>query len=170
MRHHIDMNKYSTLKSKVKTLKDFLKIKEHYLKGKKIVFTNGCFDILHRGHVEYLEKAKSLGDVLIIGLNSDSSVKKIKGEKRPINTEYDRAAVLSAIEFVDFIIIFEEPTPYNLISKIRPHVLVKGGDWNKKEVVGYNIVKSDGGKIFTSFFLSNYSTSNIIEKIIKRYC
>jgi rfaE bifunctional protein nucleotidyltransferase chain/domain len=105
-------------------------------KGKKIVFTNGCFDILHRGHVEYLSKAKQLGDVLIVGLNSDSSVKMIKGDKRPIVPQEDRAFILSNLSFVDYVVIFDEPTPYELISKIVPDVLVKGSDWSQENVVG----------------------------------
>jgi D-beta-D-heptose 7-phosphate kinase/D-beta-D-heptose 1-phosphate adenosyltransferase len=164
------MNELNSLLSKIKTLKEFLKFKGEFLQDKRIVFTNGCFDILHRGHVEYLCRAKSLGDILVVGLNSDKSIKKIKGDKRPINNETDRAIVLSAIQFVDFVIIFEEENPYNLIKEIRPHVLVKGGDWEKEKVVGYNIVKQNKGEVHTSFFLPNYSTTGIIETIIKRYC
>lgn len=128
----------------------------------RIVFTNGCFDILHRGHVEYLAKAKKLGDVLVVGLNSDSSVKKIKGLKRPVNKERDRATVLAALEAVDYIVIFKEPMPYNLIKNIRPDVLVKGGDWKPKDIVGNDIVK----KVVSIPFIKGYSTTGLLCKII----
>ena len=116
-------------------------------KGKKIVFTNGCFDILHVGHVDYLSRAKRLGDVLVVGLNSDSSVKKIKGKDRPINKESDRAKVLASLYFVDYITSFGETTPGNLIKKVRPDILVKGGDWKIEDIVGSSFVRSYGGKI-----------------------
>jgi len=164
------MNNINSLKSKIKSLKEFLIIKNNTLKNKIIVFTNGCFDILHRGHIEYLQKAKTLGDVLVVGLNSDSSVKRLKGENRPINKEMDRAICLAALQAVDYIIIFNEDTPYHLIKNIRPHVLIKGGDWREEEIVGYDIVKSYGGKVISSNFFSNYSTSKIIQRIISRYC
>jgi D-beta-D-heptose 7-phosphate kinase/D-beta-D-heptose 1-phosphate adenosyltransferase len=129
--------------------------------GKKVVFTNGCFDILHRGHIEYLAKAKKLGYVLIVGLNSDSSVKKIKGAKRPINKEKDRAVVLSALESVDYVVIFKEPTPYELIKAIRPDVLAKGADWKPKDIVGSDIAK----KVVAIPFVKGYSTSGLLEKL-----
>ncbi len=138
--------------------------------GKKIVFTNGCFDILHRGHVEYLMKAKELGDVLIVGLNSDSSVRQIKGEGRPIVTQEDRAFILSNLAFVDYVVIFDEPTPYDLISKIVPDVLVKGSDWSVENVVGRDIVESNGGKVVLIELTPNRSTTNIIKTIIERFC
>ena len=119
-------------------------VKELKSEGKKVVFTNGCFDILHRGHVEYLAKAKELGDVLIVGLNSDSSVKQIKGDGRPIVSQEDRAFILSNLAFVDYVVIFDEPTPYELISKIIPDVLVKGNDWAIEDVVGRDIVEANG--------------------------
>ncbi len=134
-------------------------------KGKKIVFTNGCFDILHAGHVRYLSEAKKLGNILIVGLNSDSSVRKIKGEGRPINTEKDRAEVLSALESVDYIVIFNEETPENIIKLILPDVLVKGSDWKGKKVAGADIVKRNGGSVFFVPVLAGRSTSGIIEKI-----
>ncbi len=164
------MNSTNPVSSKIITLEDFLTIKKEKLAGKKIVFTNGCFDILHRGHIEYLYKAKNLGDVLVIGLNSDPSIKRLKGDKRPINQEMDRAMVLAAIEFVDFVIIFNEDTPYNLIKKIVPDILIKGGDWTETEIVGYDVVKRHGGKVISSIFLQNYSTTNIIKKIVSKYC
>ena len=129
--------------------------------GKKIVFTNGCFDILHVGHVKYLEVAKSYGDVLILGLNADSSVKKLKGESRPINTQDDRAYILASLESVDYVVIFEEETPYELIKLIKPHVLVKGGDYEGKEVVGQDI--ADELKLVQ--FVDGKSTTNTIKRI-----
>jgi D-beta-D-heptose 7-phosphate kinase/D-beta-D-heptose 1-phosphate adenosyltransferase len=139
-------------------------------KGKKIVFTNGCFDILHRGHVEYLSKAKQLGDVLIVGLNSDSSVKMIKGDKRPIVPQEDRAFILSNLSFVDYVVIFDEPTPYELISKIVPDVLVKGSDWSQENVVGRDIVEANGGKVVLIEIVPGRSTTNVIKTIIERFC
>ena len=133
-------------------------------KGKKIVFTNGCFDIIHAGHVDYLSKARRLGDVLVVGLNSDSSVKKIKGKDRAINRESDRAKVLSSLYFVDYITSFNETTPENLIKKVRPDILVKGGDWKIEDIVGSSFVRSYGGKIKRIPFVKGYSTTSIIER------
>ena len=138
-------------------------------KGKRIVFTNGCFDILHVGHVDYLSKARRLGDVLVVGLNSDSSVKKIKGKDRPINKESDRAKVLSSLYFVDYITLFDETTPENLIKKVRPDILVKGGDWKVEDIVGGSFVRSYGGKIKRIPFVKGYSTTSIIERSACRY-
>lgn len=131
-------------------------------KGKTIVFSNGCFDILHRGHVEYLSKAADLGDVLIIGLNTDASVKRIKGPSRPVNDEKARAVVLAALEFVDAIMLFEEDTPYNLIKRIQPDVLVKGKDYKAEEIVGYDIVTNKGGKVETIELVEGFSTTKTI--------
>ncbi len=138
--------------------------------GKKIVFTNGCFDILHRGHVEYLAKAKELGDVLIVGLNSDLSVKQIKGDGRPIVSQEDRAFILSNLASVDYVVIFDEPTPYELISKIIPDVLVKGSDWSIEEVVGRDVVEGNGGQVVLVELTPNRSTTNIIKTILERFC
>lgn len=135
--------------------------------GKKIVFSNGCFDILHRGHIEYLAKASSLGDILIIGLNADVSVKRIKGQTRPINDEQARAILMAALSFVDAVVLFEEDTPYNLINLIRPDFLVKGKDYKAKDVVGYDILKKNGGKVKTIELVEGYSTSDIEKKILK---
>lgn len=135
--------------------------------GKKIVFTNGVFDIIHRGHVAYLNEAKELGDYLIVGLNADASVKRLKGDSRPVNIEEDRKFIMENLKAVDEVIIFTEDTPYNLISKIIPDVLVKGGDWKEEQIVGSDIVKQNGGKVFSLKFIDNYSTTGIIEKIIK---
>jgi len=146
---------------KVKSLNELLdELRILKSKGKKIVFTNGCFDILHRGHIEYLRKAKRLGDILIVGLNSDESEGKIKGKDRPINKQEDRAELLASLEFVDYVVIFDEETPYNLIKKIKPDVLVKGGDY-KEEVVGREFAK----EIVIVPFINGYSTTRIIEKV-----
>ena len=135
---------------------------------KKIVFTNGCFDLLHVGHIRYLAQAKRLGDFLIIGLNSDSSVKELKGEDRPINSFEDRATLLSAIESVDLVIMFEEQTPENLIKDIVPDILVKGGDYNIEDIVGYQTIMQNGGQVKTLSFYDGYSSTNYINKIKKR--
>ncbi len=135
---------------------------------KKIVFTNGCFDLLHVGHIRYLAQAKKLGDFLIIGLNSDSSVKELKGEDRPINSLEDRATLLSAIESVNLVVMFEEQTPENLIKDIVPDILVKGGDYNIEDIVGYQTVMQNGGQVKTLSFYDGYSSTNYINKIKKR--
>jgi rfaE bifunctional protein nucleotidyltransferase chain/domain len=134
--------------------------------GKKIVFTNGVFDILHKGHVEYLNRAKSLGDVLVIAVNSDASVKRIKGDKRPIVPETDRAFVVSNLKSVDYVCIFDEDTPYETIKALQPDVLVKGGDWKVEDVVGRDIVEARGGKVVVVEYLDGKSTTNIINKIV----
>lgn len=157
--------------SKIKGLEEAKKIvSELRSKGKRIVFTNGCFDIIHLGHIRYLNEAKRLGDFLIVAINSDSSVKKIKGEKRPIIDERARAEIISALEFVDMVIIFSEETPYRLIKEIQPDILVKGGDWKEEEIVGADIVKERGGRVLTIPYVSGYSTTSIIEKIIHLFC
>jgi D-glycero-beta-D-manno-heptose 1-phosphate adenylyltransferase len=147
-------------------LKDFLEVRKKLKeKNKKLVFTNGCFDILHRGHIEYLEQAKSLGDYLIVGLNSDSSVKRIKGESRPVNNENDRAYVLDSLKIIDAVVLFSEDTPYNIIKEIVPDFLVKGGDWKEDEIVGADIVKRAGGKVISLKYIDNYSTTSTINKL-----
>lgn len=133
--------------------------------GKKIVFTNGCFDIIHSGHVKYLSAAKKLGDVLFLGLNSDDSVKRLKGESRPVNYEIDRAEVLSALRYIDYIVIFNEDDPGKLIETIMPHILVKGGDYNAGEVIGGDFVKNSGGEVVILPFVPGKSTTSIIEKL-----
>lgn len=135
---------------------------------KEIVFTNGCFDILHVGHVRYLKQASELGDVLVVGLNSDASVKRLKGSDRPVNSEKDRAELLSALGFVDYVVVFDEDTPYNLIKAIQPDVLVKGGDYKPEDVVGKGIVESRGGKVLILPFVEGKSTTGIINKINKK--
>ncbi|HXH73974.1 MAG TPA: D-glycero-beta-D-manno-heptose 1-phosphate adenylyltransferase [Bacteriovoracaceae bacterium] len=134
-------------------------------KGKKIVFTNGCFDILHRGHVTYLSEARKLGDLLVVGLNSDASVKRLKGPERPINNESDRQYVLSQLKAVDFVEIFDEETPLTLIKKVKPKILVKGGDWKIDQIVGAKEVISEGGEVFSLNFVDGYSTTSLIHKI-----
>jgi len=131
----------------------------------KIVFTNGCFDLIHRGHVEYLNKAKKCGDILIIGLNSDDSVQRLKGIDRPINYEQDRAVVLDNLKSVDYVCIFDEDTPYELIKMIQPDILVKGGDWAVEDIVGSDIVLARGGEVKSLQFVEGKSTTDIIEKI-----
>ena len=137
--------------------------------GRRIVFTNGCFDILHVGHVRYLKSAKALGGALIVGLNSDKSVKRIKGDKRPIVPERERAELLSSIRFVDYVVLFDEPDPYNTIAAIKPDILVKGGDWSLENIVGRDIVESYGGEVHTLPFIEGASSSRMIEDIIKKY-
>lgn len=134
-------------------------------KNKKIVFTNGCFDILHRGHISYLNEAKKLGDLLFVGLNSDQSVKRAKGNDRPINDELSRKFVLENLKAVDFVEIFTEDTPYDLISLVRPMVLVKGGDWAIPNIVGGDLVLSYGGEVRSLKFVDGFSTTNVINKI-----
>lgn len=133
-------------------------------KGSKIVFSNGCFDILHRGHVEYLAKAANFGDEMLIGLNTDASVKRLKGPSRPINDEYARAIVLAGLEFVSAVVLFDEDTPYNLIKAVQPDVLVKGSDYKPEDIVGYDIVTAKGGRVETIDFVEGYSTTRTIEK------
>jgi len=130
-----------------------------------IVFTNGCFDVLHRGHIEFLKFCKLQGDIVVLGLNSDSSVKAIKGPDRPINNQHDRAAVLAALETVDYITVFDEPTPLNLIKKVKPDVLVKGQDWAQKGVVGREFVESYGGTVALAPIVEGKSSTATIEKI-----
>lgn len=142
------------------------KIESLKKKGQKIVFTNGCFDILHAGHARYLAASKAEGDILIVGLNSDSSVKLIKGNKRPIICQEQRAEVLAALSSVDYVIIFHELDPFELICKIKPDVLVKGADWEEKDIIGADIVKKNGGKIVRVDIIQQISTSDIIQKIL----
>ena len=142
-------------------------INELKIKGKKIVFTNGCFDIIHAGHIQYLKEAKALGDILIVGVNSDASVKRLKGNSRPINFENDRLIVLDALKPVDYVILFDEDTPFNLIKMIIPDILVKGGDWKIEDIVGYDIVTQNGGEVKSLSFKNGISTTEIIKRIKK---
>lgn len=135
------------------------------LQNQKIVFTNGCFDLLHLGHVDYLEKARFLGDKLVLGLNSDDSVSRFKGPQRPIQDQNSRARVLAALQFIDLVVFFNEDTPLNLITEIQPDILVKGSDYLAENIVGADVVKSGGGVVKTIDFVPGYSTSKIVEKI-----
>ncbi len=158
------------MKQKIKTRKELLRIiKDLKAKGKRIVFTNGCFDLLHIGHVRYLEKARALGDVLVVGVNSDSSVRKLKGPKRPILPEEERAGILSGLGCVDYITIFREIDPLKLITSLRPDLLVKGGDWTKEQTVGKEVVERLGGEVVIIPFIKGASTSNLIETILRKY-
>lgn len=144
---------------------DYFKSKRKCFNNNRVIFTNGCFDILHLGHIDYLIKARKLGDVLIIGLNTDNSVKKLKGEKRPVNNQNARALLLASLEFVDFVILFDEETPMNLIKMITPEVLVKGGDYTIESVVGADFVLNYGGTVEIIPFLEGYSTTAIINNL-----
>ena len=146
-------------------LMDWLSLQKK--EGKTLVFTNGCFDLLHKGHVQYLEEAKMQGDILIVGINSDTSVKRLKGEERPIQNLDNRMNVLAALESVDPVIPFEEDNPLNLIKNILPDVLVKGGDWKVEQILGSDIVLNNGGSVKSLQFVENQSTSSIVEKIKK---
>lgn len=150
------------------SLKELISIRNSLRsEGKKVVFTNGCFDLLHRGHVEFLNEAKHCGDVLIVGLNSDSSVERIKGKNRPIVSQEDRAYILSNLLAVDYVALFEDDTPRAMIEALLPDVLVKGADWSLEEVVGREIVERAGGEVRTIPLVPNRSTTGIIEKIMK---
>jgi D-glycero-beta-D-manno-heptose 1-phosphate adenylyltransferase len=154
---------------KVMTLPEFLQKKTTFPTGYKLVFTNGCYDILHPGHVDLLARARSLGDGLILGLNSDASVGRIKGDlpgpKRPVNTQAERAFVLAGLASVDFIVLFDEDTPLELIRAVRPQVLVKGGDWDVSRIVGRDLVVADGGTVASLPLLPGYSTTGLIKRL-----
>ncbi len=146
-----------------------LLIRDFQNKGKKIVFTNGCFDILHPGHSAYLAEAKALGDILVVGVNSDASVQRLKGDKRPIMPEQARARLLAALTAVDFVTIFNEDDPYQLIKLLEPDILVKGGDWDTSAIVGRDLVAARGGSVQSLPFIDQYSTTSIIEEILNKY-
>ena len=137
--------------------------------GKKIVFTNGCFDILHAGHIDYLTKAKTLGDILVVGVNSDKSVRVIKGGRRPIIPEQERALIISNLKPVDYVTLFDEPTPRELIELLIPDILVKGADWDMEKIVGRDVVEANGGKVLTINFVNDQSTTKIIKTILGRF-
>ncbi len=160
-------NRQASIK-KVVTLEEYASIKKDYT-NKTIVFTNGCFDILHVGHVRYLKQAAELGDILIVGVNSDKSIKRLKGEKRPIICEEDRIEMLANLDFIDYLIIFDEDTPYELIELIQPDLLVKGGDYNIEDVIGKDIVEKKGGKVVLVPLVEGFSTTNIVEKVLSTY-
>jgi D-beta-D-heptose 7-phosphate kinase/D-beta-D-heptose 1-phosphate adenosyltransferase len=137
--------------------------------GKRVVFTNGCFDILHVGHIRYLTRARKMGDLLIVGLNTDRSVRTIKGPRRPIVPQEERAEVLAALEIVDYIVLFDEPDPLRLITALKPHILVKGADWSKGEIIGRDLVEKAGGTVARIPLVPGSSSTNIIQKILKAY-
>lgn len=149
-------NDWNKLASKLTKLKN---------QNKKIAFTNGCFDIIHPGHVSYLKQSKELADVLVVALNTDESVSKLKGPLRPINSENDRAIVMDSLKPVDFVAFFGEDTPYDIIKTLQPHIITKGGDYNPNDVVGKDIVESNGGEVVIIPFVEGKSTSSIIEKM-----
>ena len=155
----------------VKTIDEIKVLRKSFREqNKKVVFTNGVFDLIHAGHVDYLTKAKALGDVLIVGMNSDESVKRIKGDKRPILLEDERAFVISSLKPVDYVVLFDEDTPQKLIDKIIPDILVKGADWSIDKIVGRETVEKNGGEVKTIEFVNLQSTSKIIELIKNKYC
>ncbi|MDP6685993.1 MAG: D-glycero-beta-D-manno-heptose 1-phosphate adenylyltransferase [Candidatus Omnitrophota bacterium] len=152
--------------NKIKTLSQLkTTLKKPRARKKKLVFTNGCFDILHTGHVNYLQKAKNMGDILIVGLNSDASVRRLKGRSRPIVSQKNRAKVLAALSAVDLTVVFNSLTPIELIKAVKPDVLVKGGDWPVKDIVGSGFVQSYGGKVKSLAYIKGFSTKDIIAKI-----
>ena len=160
------MDFFEKIKNKIIEGEELVKwLDECRKNGKKIVFTNGCFDILHRGHVEYLSKAAAFGDVMIVGLNTDASVRRLKGSSRPVNDEYARAFVLAGLECVTAVVLFDEDTPYNLIKKVQPDFLVKGSDYKPENIVGYDIVTAKGGKVVTVDLVEGYSTTGTIQKM-----
>jgi len=153
------------IRSKIKTLDEIIAASENWQsQNKRIGFTNGCFDIVHLGHIDYLSRAADLADVLVIGVNTDASVSRIKGENRPLQDELSRSMLLASFQFVEAVVLFDDDTPYELIKAIQPDVLVKGSDYEEEDIVGADIVDDKGGKIVTIDFLDGYSTSSIIEK------
>jgi D-beta-D-heptose 7-phosphate kinase/D-beta-D-heptose 1-phosphate adenosyltransferase len=150
---------------RVKLLDELIKELDQVRERKKIVFTNGCFDLLHIGHIRYLQQARSLGDILVVGINSDTSVRAIKGPTRPIQNQSDRAEILAALECVSYTTIFSEQTPLELIKKICPHILVKGGDWQPAQIVGSDFILARGGAVRSLQFVAGRSTTNIVENM-----
>ncbi len=161
------MNYLQVIRGKIYPPTETIALETDYwhTENKRIVFTNGCFDLIHRGHIEYLAQAASLGDIFVIGLNSDASVKRLKGNKRPIISQSERALALAALQFVSKVVVFDEDTPLNLIKKIAPTILIKGGDYDLDQIVGADFVLSHGGEVKTIPFVNGYSTTDIIKKI-----
>jgi D-beta-D-heptose 7-phosphate kinase/D-beta-D-heptose 1-phosphate adenosyltransferase len=154
------------VQSKLKTLSEVAAIAaQARQKGQRVVFTNGCFDLLHRGHVHILREARASGDLLIVGINSDTSVRSIKGPLRPILPQTDRIELIAAMEMVDYVVLFDEPDPYRVIAAIKPNVLAKGGDWSAEKIVGADIVEQNGGRVAVIPYLPGFSTTEIIERI-----
>ena len=161
------MKHLEIIKNKILTpekLRSIVEVK--HSEGKTFAFSNGCFDLVHQGHIDYLSKSRDLADYLIIGLNTDSSVRRLKGPRRPINDEYSRALMLASFLFVDYVVMFDEDTPYNLIKILQPDVLIKGSDYKAEDIVGYDIVTARGGKVVTLDFIPGFSTT-LIEKRIR---
>ena len=157
--------------SKIKTRNDLIELRESLVKNKKVVvFTNGCFDILHIGHVRYLCAAKSFGDFLVVGLNSDQSVRLIKGKRRPIVEQGHRLEIVAGLQAVDYVTLFDEPDPLKLIQLLKPSILVKGEDWTEDKIIGADFVKAGGGQVVRVTLVKDASTSGIIERIVKRFC
>lgn len=155
----------------VKSLSEIKSLRKKFKEQKKkVVFTNGCFDLIHAGHVDYLTKAKALGDILIVGMNTDDSVRRIKGDKRPILNQDERAFLISSLKPVDYVTFFNEDTPKEIIDEIIPDILVKGADWAKDKIVGRDVVEKNGGAVKTIKFVNDQSTSKIIESIKNKYC
>lgn len=160
------MNTFNHIHSKIQSWEQIAQSAAQWKsQGDKVVFTNGCFDILHYGHLHYLSEAADLGQKLIIGLNSANSVCRLKGPNRPVNDELTRQHLLAALAFVDAVVVFEEDTPYELIKTIMPDILVKGGDWQPKDIVGSDLVLAKGGEVRSLPYVQGYSTTNIVEKI-----
>ncbi len=160
------MNQLDTILHKIVSLDEALQIVDGWKKqGEKIVFTNGCFDIIHKGHIYYLAKARDLGSKLILGLNTDASIKRLKGESRPIKEEESRALTIASFEFIDLVILFDEDTPLNLISSLLPDVLVKGSDYSVENIVGAKEVLANGGEVKTIDFVTGFSTTNYVKKM-----
>lgn len=158
------------MKKKVKEKEDLCEIlKRLKAEGKRIVFTNGCFDLLHIGHLRYLDKAKTLGDILVVGVNSDASAQGLKGPGRPVLPLEERMELLSGLECVDYVVSFDESAPLKLITVLKPHLLVKGGDWSTETIVGKEVVESLGGEVVALPFIEGNSTSHLIETILERY-
>jgi rfaE bifunctional protein nucleotidyltransferase chain/domain len=159
------------LTSKIKSVDALSRIIYRLRKqGKTVVFTNGCFDLLHAGHIRYLEEAKTKGNILIVAVNSDASVRRIKGKKRPLVGQLDRLSIVAALASVDYACLFSEDTPIKVIRRIKPDILVKGADWKNKTIIGSEFVKSYGGNVATIKFIKNHSTSHLIKKIVKSFC
>lgn len=158
------MGQIERIESKIVSLPQLMERLRHR-KGEFVVFTNGCFDILHRGHATYLAQARDLGDLLVVGLNSDDSVRRLKGASRPVVDQASRAYLLAALECVDYVVLFDEDTPYHLISTLLPDILVKGGDYRKEDIVGHDVVEAHGGRVRTLQFVDGFSTTSIIHKI-----
>jgi D-beta-D-heptose 7-phosphate kinase/D-beta-D-heptose 1-phosphate adenosyltransferase len=167
---HDLMAEHREATGKQRTLEQLLpELARHRAAGRKVVFTNGCFDLIHLGHVKYFQFAKAQGDLLVVGVNTDSSIRRLKGSKRPIINENDRIGVLEELESIDYLVRFDDDTPLELIEAIRPHVLVKGADYAKEAVVGWDLVEKDGGRVALAPLIDGRSTSNVVERILEAY-